>query len=177
MSKRGKRGRIEKPQSQNPKRVHLPAAFALYLQFSPPFFLDFLCHFSPFSIVKYWAMLPNFIQFLPLLSLWESPPPWYPSFSRLPHPSPVFSLISISCTCYWLLNMLSFLDFNPFWTLDFLCWWHLLMSAEFNRFATYVSENAKTLVQLKLWREPSVVIENERQPSFIAVQRKRHLTI
>ena len=31
------------------------------------------------------------------------------------------------------------------------------MSAEFNRFATYVSENAKTLqlVQLKMWREPS----------------------
>ena len=100
-------------------------------------------------------MLPNFIQFLPLLSLWESPPHWYPFFSRLSHPSPIFSLISISCTCYWLLNMLSFLDFNPFWTvgmgtvkslmaasLDFLCWWHLLMSAEFNRFATYVSENA-----------------------------------
>ena len=21
-----------------------------------------------------------------------------------------------SCTCYWLLNMLSFLDFDPFWT-------------------------------------------------------------
>ena len=53
MSKRGKRGRIEKPQAQNRKRVHLLAAFALYLQFPPPFFLDFPGHFSPFSIVKY----------------------------------------------------------------------------------------------------------------------------
>ena len=48
MSKTEKGGRIDKPQSQNPKRVHLPAAFALYLQFPPPFFLDFPGHFSPF---------------------------------------------------------------------------------------------------------------------------------
>ena len=35
------------------------------------------------------------------------------------------------------------------------------MSAEFNRFATYVSENAKTLVHLELWREPLVGIEKD----------------
>lgn len=48
-----------------------------------------------------------------------------------------------------------------------------LMSAEFNRFATYVSENAKTLVQLKTvaW---AVSSDRKRQPSLIAVQRKRH---
>ena len=47
------------------------------------------------------------------------------------------------------------------------------MSAEFNRFATYVSENAKTLVQLKTvaW---AVSSDRKRQPSLIAVQRKRH---
>ena len=33
-----KRGRIEKPLTQNPKGVHLPAAFTLYLQFPPPCF-------------------------------------------------------------------------------------------------------------------------------------------